>query len=309
VAPTIRGAERQKDAAQAPAAPPLADERRLPACLHLGRERQQRLLRARAIGPLPARIRKGGTSRQAHQRSRTALPAELRRAGGAAAEEDPPEIDLRDAEQVHGCPWIGSEPCVDGFLALGVDDQKDVAGPLAAATPAPSPAPTARRLNTPSGPAIGPDARFRTQPSAPVVAPQALARDEHRACPLTVGARSFSLAVAEAGTSSSVPTRWSPVAGVGPASVEKALLDDALELGRSAARAQFALLPDRCYRCGPAGSCLGPAARVCRGRGWCALPRRWRRALGVSERLWTCLQHEVERGFRCSAHGGEAAGA
>jgi cyclopropane-fatty-acyl-phospholipid synthase len=52
----------KKDAAQAPAAPPVADERRFPARLHLGRECQQRLLRARAAGPLPARIRERGLS-------------------------------------------------------------------------------------------------------------------------------------------------------------------------------------------------------------------------------------------------------
>ena len=41
-------------------AAPLAHQRRLPARLHLGRERQQRVLRARAAGPLPARVREAG---------------------------------------------------------------------------------------------------------------------------------------------------------------------------------------------------------------------------------------------------------
>ena len=59
VAGAVRGAEPQEDAAQAPAAPSLADERRFPARVHLGREREQRLLPA---GPRSARIREGGLS-------------------------------------------------------------------------------------------------------------------------------------------------------------------------------------------------------------------------------------------------------
>src|SRR5205823_7807208 len=58
-----RRAQPQKDAIQAPAAAALADQRRLPAGVHLGRERQQGLLRARAPGPLPARIRETAMNR------------------------------------------------------------------------------------------------------------------------------------------------------------------------------------------------------------------------------------------------------
>jgi hypothetical protein len=57
-----RFAAPKEDAAQAPAAPSLADERRFPARVHLGREREQRLLRAGAAGPRSARIREGGLS-------------------------------------------------------------------------------------------------------------------------------------------------------------------------------------------------------------------------------------------------------
>ena len=59
VAPAVRRAEPEEDAAQAPADPTLADERRFPAGVHLGRECEQRLLRARATRPLPARVREG----------------------------------------------------------------------------------------------------------------------------------------------------------------------------------------------------------------------------------------------------------
>jgi len=62
VAQAVRRAEHEKDAAQAPAAPPLADELRLPARVHLGREREQRLLRAGAARPPPTRVREGAMS-------------------------------------------------------------------------------------------------------------------------------------------------------------------------------------------------------------------------------------------------------
>ena len=58
-------AERQEDAAQAAARAPLAHQRRLPARIHLRREREQRLLRARAARPLPARLREGRGSETA----------------------------------------------------------------------------------------------------------------------------------------------------------------------------------------------------------------------------------------------------
>ena len=62
VAEAVRGAEHRKDAAQAPASPPLAHQRRFPARVHLRRERQQRLLRAGAAGPLSARVREDAMS-------------------------------------------------------------------------------------------------------------------------------------------------------------------------------------------------------------------------------------------------------
>ena len=55
------GAEPPEVAAQAAARPALAHQRRLPARVHLGREREQRLLRARAARPLPARVREALT--------------------------------------------------------------------------------------------------------------------------------------------------------------------------------------------------------------------------------------------------------
>ncbi len=52
-----RGAEPEEVAAEAEARAPLAYERRLPARLHLRRERQQGLLRTRAARPLPPGVR------------------------------------------------------------------------------------------------------------------------------------------------------------------------------------------------------------------------------------------------------------
>src|SRR6202040_2606687 len=57
-----RGAEPQKDAAQACAAAALADKRRLPDGVHIRRQREQGLLRAGAPRPLQARIREAGPS-------------------------------------------------------------------------------------------------------------------------------------------------------------------------------------------------------------------------------------------------------
>jgi hypothetical protein len=92
VAGAVRGAEPQEDAAQAPAAPSLADERRFPARVHLGRECEQRLLRARAAGPRSARIRERGLSNRRELElavllvaAGTALALEHRSVAGAAA--------------------------------------------------------------------------------------------------------------------------------------------------------------------------------------------------------------------------------
>src|SRR5215216_4106272 len=52
----------------------LADERRFPARVHLGSERQQRLFRARAAGPRSARVRETGMSNGTWS-SPTRLPA------------------------------------------------------------------------------------------------------------------------------------------------------------------------------------------------------------------------------------------
>ena len=55
--------------------PALAHERRFPARVHLGRERQQRLLRAGAARPLSARVRETGMSNGGSWSSPTRLPA------------------------------------------------------------------------------------------------------------------------------------------------------------------------------------------------------------------------------------------
>src|ERR1022692_3296401 len=50
--------ESHKEIAQAAASPPVAHELRFPSRVHLWRQREQDLLRARAARPLPARVRK-----------------------------------------------------------------------------------------------------------------------------------------------------------------------------------------------------------------------------------------------------------
>ncbi len=54
VAQALRRAVVQEDPAEGPARAQVPDEPRVPAGLHLGRELEQRVLRARAAGPLPA---------------------------------------------------------------------------------------------------------------------------------------------------------------------------------------------------------------------------------------------------------------
>ena len=60
VAHALRRAEPEEVAAQAPARAPLAHQRRLSPRVHLGREPEQRLLRARAPRALSARVREAG---------------------------------------------------------------------------------------------------------------------------------------------------------------------------------------------------------------------------------------------------------
>ena len=103
-------------------------------------------------------------SRQAHQRSRRGLPAELRRACGAVAEEDPPEIDLRDAEQVDECP-CGAIDCCGRVRAFRLVARGRVQVPQAAVAEAgttseavPSPA---RRAFSRPGEAVLPVAACR----------------------------------------------------------------------------------------------------------------------------------------------------
>jgi hypothetical protein len=53
----VREAQRAQGAAEGSARSSLPHRPRIPAGVHLWRERQQRVLRARAAGPLPARVR------------------------------------------------------------------------------------------------------------------------------------------------------------------------------------------------------------------------------------------------------------
>jgi hypothetical protein len=89
--------EPQKDAAQAPAPAALADELRFPARVHLGREHQQRLLRARAVGPLSARIRERRMSNR--RRGRAALPRARR--APAARGARPARLSAGDVGDPH----------------------------------------------------------------------------------------------------------------------------------------------------------------------------------------------------------------
>ena len=59
VAQAVRRGVVPEDAAQGAAGAEVADQPRLPAGLHVGREREQHLLRAGAARPLPARLREG----------------------------------------------------------------------------------------------------------------------------------------------------------------------------------------------------------------------------------------------------------
>jgi hypothetical protein len=63
VANAVCRSKPQQDAAQAAVASTLAHQRRLPARVHLGRERQQRPLRARSAGPLSACLRESRMSK------------------------------------------------------------------------------------------------------------------------------------------------------------------------------------------------------------------------------------------------------
>src|SRR5205823_7112565 len=75
VAPALRRAESAQVPAQAPPRPALALQRGLPARVHLGCQRQQRLLRARAARPPPPRLRaRGLTATRLRPRRRPAGP-------------------------------------------------------------------------------------------------------------------------------------------------------------------------------------------------------------------------------------------